>query len=158
MLMWVPALGTTGGCGPRGRLAEAVLAGAAGCGPHPWSVALSFLWAPDHEAYLWATAALLTLGLYAERRLCSARYGTALVFSHVMSSRGNFTVAWAAGFLFPDWGQQLIDARFGGPGLGVAGAATAATASMETRWRRGTASDGAEPPLPGTRLQRGFRP
>lgn len=135
-LMWVLAFGTTGGRGPRGRLAEAVLAGAPGSGSHPWSVVLSLLWAPDPAAYLWATAALLTLGLFAERRLGSARYATALVFSHVAGVLGGFAVSWGAEYLFPGWGQQLIGARFGGPALGVVGAGMAATASMDTMWRR----------------------
>lgn len=136
VLMGVLALGTTGGGGPRGPLADAVLAGADGIGPHPWSVVLSLLWAPNPEAYLWASAALLTLGLFAERRLGSALYGPALVLGHVMGVLGGFTVAWAAGYLFPDWVDQLSAARFGGPALGVVGAAMAATASMETMWRR----------------------
>lgn len=136
VLMWVLALGTTGGGGSGGPLADTVLAGAAGIGPHPWSVVLSLLWAPDPEAHLWATAALLTLGIFAERRLGSTRYGTALVFSHIVGVLGGFAVFWAAGFLFPDWGEQLSDARFGGPALGVVGAAMAATASMDTMWRR----------------------
>lgn len=136
VLMWVLALGTTGVGGPRGRLAEAILAGVSGVGAHPFAVVLSLLWAPGPVAYVWATAALLTLGVFAEWRLGPARYATALLVSHVAGVLGGFVVAWAAGFVFTGWATQLSGARFGGPALGVVGAAMAATASMDTMWRR----------------------
>ncbi len=137
LMMWAVAFGTTSIThGPRGHLAAAVLADPASTGSHPWSVLLSMLWAPDLETYLWATAALLGLGIFAERQLGSARYAVALLSGHVAGILGGFAVAGVVAFVFPDWASALATAAFGGPSLALVGAAMASTASLDTMWRR----------------------
>ncbi|MBG0741687.1 hypothetical protein IV500_20215, partial [Paeniglutamicibacter antarcticus] len=137
VLMWAVALGTTSvSRGPRGHLAGAVLANPSTSGSHPWSVVLSLLWAPDLGTYLWTTAALLGLGIFAERQLGTSRFAVALVAGHLTGVLGGFAVAGAVSFAFPDWAAALAGTGFGGPALAVVGAAMASTASLGTMWRR----------------------
>ncbi|WP_434617690.1 bifunctional lysylphosphatidylglycerol flippase/synthetase MprF [Arthrobacter sp. A5] len=137
VMMWAVALGTTSIVrGPHGHLADAVLANPSTTGSHPWSVVLSLLWAPDLSTYLWTTAALLGLGIFAERQLGTAHYAVAMVSGHLVGVLGGFAMAGVVAFAFPDWASVLATAGFGGPSLAVVGAAMASTASLDTMWRR----------------------
>jgi len=122
--------------GPHGALRHAVLLeGGPMLGrPLPWLA--SFLWSTGLNGYLWGTVALLTLGVFAEQRLGTARYGVALATTHVLAG-ATLAVSWQVlGRAEPSWTHAFLTTHHGGPTAGVIGATLAASASLPVLWRR----------------------
>lgn len=136
-VLWLVAAGTGSLLrGPHNRLAQATLFEGAQSWRHPLSLLLSAFWAPGLAAYVWSTLALLTLGLFAERRLGTGRYAVALVGTQLVAAVVVAAGAWWVGHLYPYWVRDFMGLRYGGPAAGVVGAVFAATALLPTLWRR----------------------
>ncbi|MEG9248063.1 DUF2156 domain-containing protein [Arthrobacter sp. Soc17.1.1.1] len=135
--LWVLALGTASlPGGPPDALAPSVVFDPATVPRNPLSLLLSLAWAPDLPAYLGASLALLCLGIPAEARLGSRRFGAAVVATHLVALIGALLIGAAAAPLFPRWAADFGTTALGGPAIGVLGATMAATAGMGPLWRR----------------------
>lgn len=134
--LWVVGAGTGSlHHGPRHLRSEVLLDGAHSLS-HPLSIVLSLLWAPGLIGYVWSTAVLLTLGIFAEQRLGTARYVTALVTTHVLAASTVAGSAWLVGLFYPVWARAFLTVPYGGPTLGVIGAVLAASSTFPMLWRR----------------------
>lgn len=144
-VLWTVGLGTRSiPNGPHGGLLRATLFDPSTSLRQPLSVLLSLLWAPGLGAYLISTLALITLGVFAEHRLGTARYAVAVLSTHVFATLVVALSGWALGQFGVQWSQAFLSVRFGGPALGVVGALLVASSRLPTLWRRrvrvGTAS------------------
>lgn len=135
--LWLLALGTGSlPAGPPGTLTAATLFDPSTLGQDPLSLLLSVAWAPDLLSYVSATLALLVLGVLAETRLGSRRFGIVVVLSHLTAFLGATLVGAAIAPLFPRWAEDFTSTFLGGPAYGVLGATMAATVLMGPLWRR----------------------
>ena len=122
--------------GPPGRLGRATLFDTSHSLDRPLSLVLSLLWAPGLDAYVASTVLLLTLGVFAEQRLGTARYGLAVLGTQVIAVVSLGASTWWLSRVYPDWAQAFLSVRYGGPAVGVVGAVLAASARLPTLWRR----------------------
>ncbi|MHA7208066.1 bifunctional lysylphosphatidylglycerol flippase/synthetase MprF [Arthrobacter sp. MDT1-65] len=135
--LWLLALGTGAlPDGPPDALAPSVLFHPATAVQNPLSLLLSLAWAPDLAAYAGAGLALLCLGIPAEARLGTRRFGAAVAGTHLVALLGALVVGAAAAPLFPRWAADFGTTVLGGPAFGALGAMMAATAGMGPLWRR----------------------
>lgn len=135
--LWLVALGTDSLLkGPPAALAPSVLFNPDTTARNPFALLLSLAWAPDLPAYLGASAAVLTLGILAETRLGSRRFGAAVVLTHLVALLGALLIGAAAAPLFPRWAEGFGTTALGGPAFGVLGAMMAATTDLGPLWRR----------------------
>jgi lysylphosphatidylglycerol synthetase-like protein (DUF2156 family) len=136
VLFWLVGAGTgILGHGSRPLRSEVLLDGAHSLS-HPASLMLSFLWAPGLPGYVWGTVVLLMLGVFAERRLGTARYAMALATTHLLAASTVAVSAWLVGQFYSGWATAFLTVRYGGPTLGVIGAVLAASAALPSLWRR----------------------
>ncbi len=137
VIFWVLGAGTASLlAGPHGQLRrDVLLEGRLQLG-HPLSLLLSLLWAPNIGSYVWGTVALLGLGIFAEQRLGTARYAIALVASHMVAAATLAALTVMAGSTRSGGAHAFLAVRYGGPVLGVVGAALAASAWLPMLWRR----------------------
>ena len=135
--LWTVGVGTGSVLhGPPGRLGRATLFDTSQWLDRPLSLVLSLLWAPGLDAYVASTILLLTLGVFAEQRLGTARYGVAVLGTQVVATLSLGGSAWWLAQLYPEWAQAFLSVRYGGPAVGVVGAVLAASARLPTLWRR----------------------
>jgi phosphatidylglycerol lysyltransferase len=122
--------------GPRGLLRHTVLLESTPSLGHPLTWLASFLWSTNLDGYVWGTIALLTLGVFVEQRLGTARYAIALVVTHVLAgatlAASSLVLSWAD----PASTRAFLAIHYGGPTVGVIGATLAASASLPVLWRR----------------------
>lgn len=137
LLMWAVA-GGTGSLltGPPAGLASSTLFEGRASLAHPFSLALSAVWGPGLGSYLMATAVLLVLGVAVERHLGSTRFAAIALAAHALATLTLAVTTWALSFTSTAWVDSFFAVRFGGPFVGVLGAAMASTTTMSTLWRR----------------------
>ncbi|MBG6224910.1 lysylphosphatidylglycerol synthetase-like protein (DUF2156 family) [Arthrobacter sp. CAN_A2] len=135
--LWILGLGTGSlPNGPPTALAPSVLFNPGSIAQNPLALVLSLAWAPDAGAYLGSSAALLTLGVFAESRLGTSRFAATVVATHLLALLGSLVVGAAVAPLFPRWAALFVTSELGGPAVGLLGAAMAATADLGPLWRR----------------------
>ncbi|UPO76671.1 phosphatidylglycerol lysyltransferase domain-containing protein [Arthrobacter sp. Helios] len=105
--------------------------------PEYWpSLLLSALWANGLSGYISGTILALVMGLAAEEILGSRRFLAAAAGTQVAGALFATGFAAVSGFFFGDWGRELTAESFVGPVAFLCGAAAAASAGLETLWRR----------------------
>ncbi|MBD7994919.1 DUF2156 domain-containing protein [Arthrobacter sp. Sa2CUA1] len=105
--------------------------------PEYWpSLLLSALWANGLPGYISGTVLALVMGAAAEKILGSRRFLAAALCTQVSGALLATGFAAVSGFFFGDWGRELTAESFVGPVAFLCGAAAAASAGLETLWRR----------------------
>jgi phosphatidylglycerol lysyltransferase len=122
--------------GPRGPLRHTALLEGQPSWGHPLTWAASFLWSTNLQGYVWGTLALLTLGVFVEQRLGTARYAIALATTHVLAAATLVVSSLVLGWAHPGWTRAFLAIHYGGPTIGIVGATLAASASLPVLWRR----------------------
>ncbi len=101
-----------------------------------WTSLSAGLWAPGLAGYLGATVLVFLVAAPLERRMGSGRFALAALITQVAGALVGLAVASAVKLLDADWGFRLHIGTAVGPTTWIAGAAMAASASMDTLWRR----------------------
>ncbi|WP_146192474.1 DUF2156 domain-containing protein [Cellulomonas sp. WB94] len=122
--------------GPRGPFRSTVLLEGRPSLGHPLTWMASFLWSTNLDGYVWGTVALLTLGVFVEQRLGTARYALALVATHVLAGATLAASSLVLSWLEPSWTRSFLAIHYGGPTVGVIGSILVASASLPVLWRR----------------------
>lgn len=105
--------------------------------PAYWpSLLLSALWANGLFGYISGTLLALGVGMLSERILGSRRFLAAAAGTQVAGALFATGFAAVSGFFFGDWGRELTAESFVGPVAFLCGSATAASAGLDTLWRR----------------------
>ena len=105
--------------------------------PEYWpSLLLSALWANGLFGYISGTVLALGIGVLAEGLLGSRRFLAAAVGTQIAGALLATGFAAVAGLFLGDWGRELTSESFVGPVAFLSGAAAAASAGLETLWRR----------------------
>ncbi|MBD8042349.1 DUF2156 domain-containing protein [Arthrobacter sp. Sa2BUA2] len=105
--------------------------------PEYWpSLLLSAFWATGLAGYIGGTVLALVVGVAAEGILGSRRFLAAAAGTQVAGALLATSFAAVSGFFFGEWGRELTAESFVGPVAFLCGSAAAASAGLETLWRR----------------------
>lgn len=115
---------------------HAVAASASRLAAQPWALIASGFWARGPAGYLTGSLAVLSAGMVAERRLGAMRLAAAGLAVHVTGVLAASIFAWSVRGLMGTWAGALASGSFVGPTAMAFGTLMAATATMETLWRR----------------------
>lgn len=137
-VMWVLGFATDSIVHGPGQFVDRHLA--VGIGPvehgRLWTSLSAGLWAPGLAGYLGVTLLVFLVAAPLERRMGSGRFALAALITQVAGALVGLAVASAVKLLDADWGFRLHIGTAVGPTTWIAGAAMAASASMDTLWRR----------------------
>lgn len=137
-LVWVLGFATDSVAHGPGQFVDRHLA--VGIGPvehwRLWTPLTAGLWASGLAGYLGATALVFLVAAPLERRMGSGRFAISALVTQVAGTVLGLAVAAVVKLLDADWGFRLHIGTAVGPTTWIAGVAMAASASMDTLWRR----------------------
>ncbi|MCU6481809.1 bifunctional lysylphosphatidylglycerol flippase/synthetase MprF [Arthrobacter sp. A2-55] len=137
VFLWVPGLLTgTVLTGLHGSLRHMAGVTVSSLPAHWWVIVTGAFWERGLGGYLLGTALLLAVGIPTERKLGSLRFAVAGLAAQVAGVITVIGMVHAGRNLMGSWSAQLVTHSYLGPSAWVLGAALAATATLETLWRR----------------------